>query len=130
VPGEPGARLDLATIDDVRQALSPARYGEVLGGFLADWASALGELHGAVQRDQRADLGSRAHALKGAALSLGLRGLGLLAGQLQSKAPDAPAAELAALIDTLARHFDASAAECRERGLLPSSRPPVAQAPA
>ena len=132
VPTESGSRLDLATIDDVRQALSPAKYGEVLGGFLAGRASALGELHEAVQRDHRADLGSRAHALKGAALSLGLRGLALLAGQLQTQAPDAPAAELAALIDALARHFEASAAECRERGLLPAAgvRPPVAPAPA
>jgi hypothetical protein len=51
---------------------------------------------------------------------------------LQAKAPDAPHAELAALIDALARRFDASAAECRERRLLPAGgvTPPAARAPA
>jgi signal transduction histidine kinase/CheY-like chemotaxis protein/HPt (histidine-containing phosphotransfer) domain-containing protein len=130
-PAEPGSLLDLATIDDVRQALSPAKYTKVLASFLDGQASAIGELREALHSRSRADLRSHAHALKGAALSLGLRGLGQIAGQLQEKAPDAPAAELTALIDALARQGDASAAECRERALLAAGvTPPAARAPA
>ena len=129
---ETGALLDLATVDDVRRALSAVKYGALLGSFLSGGSAAIGELRAAMNEGSRADLRSRAHALKGAALSLGLHGPGSTAGQLQARAPKAPPAELRALIDTLETQFAASTVECTQRGLLPAASvtPPAAPAPA
>jgi len=131
-PPEPDDELNLATVDDVRTALSPPKYAALLGGFLEGRGAAVAELRAALQADSGAELRSRAHALKGAALSLGLHGVGTLAGQLQASSQDAPAAELGALIDRLDRRFDAAAAACHQRGLLPATAltPPAAPAPA
>ena len=130
---EPDGLLDMATIGDVRTALSADKYAALLHGFLAGRSAAIGELRLALQTTPRTELRGRAHALKGAALSLGLRAVGNLAGQLQSNTNDAPVAGLAVLIDSLERQFDASDAECRRRGLLQpvgGVTPPAAPAPA
>ena len=132
-PNEPGSVLDLSTVDDVRRAISPVKYGALLSGFLGGRTTVVGELRHAVQTAMRADLRSRAHALKGAALSLGLHSVGALAGQLQASAQQAPVATLDALIDGLELQFEASLDECLRRGLLPAAaglKPPVAPSPA
>ena len=135
---DPVALLDAATIDDVRAALAPARYGELLGGFFAGRRGAVEELHAAARAARAADLRGRAHVLKGVALSLGLRRVGALAAQLQASPAATPLAELVASIDELERQFDASLAECQRLGLLAGTgaapaaglTPPAAPAPA
>ena len=133
-PDDPDSLLDLATVDDVRQALSPIRYGELLAGFLASRTLAVAELRQAAQAAMHADLRSHAHALKGASLSLGLRSLATQAVRLLASALDASPAATAALIDGLDQQFEASRAECQRRGLLPAAAagvtPPAAPAPA
>jgi two-component system, sensor histidine kinase len=123
----PASVLDLATVDDVQDTLTPARYGALLDGFLAGGTAAVAELRQALRDAQRTELKARAHALKGAALSLGLHALGTQAGQLQAAAPEAPGADLEALIAGIERQFDAGIGECRRRGLLPL-KPPAAPA--
>ncbi|MBC7992113.1 MAG: response regulator, partial [Rhizobacter sp.] len=132
LPGDAESALDLATVDDVLEALSPPKYAALLAGFLGERFAQIAGLRQALAAGARADLRSRAHALKGAALSLGLRDVGALAGQLQSTAHDAPIAELGALVDRLERRFEASVTECAQRALLPATAatPPAAPAPA
>ena len=134
---ETDSLLDLATVADVREALSPGKYGELLAGFFAERARIVAELRGAARAALHAELRSRAHALKGASLSLGLRSVGTLAAQLQTHAQaagDTPAATLLGLIDELERQFDASCDECLRRALMPGAAagvtPPAAPAPA
>jgi CheY-like chemotaxis protein len=136
------ALLDPATVDEVRGALSPDRYGVLLGGFLTGRRLAISELRVASNARLHNEVRARAHALKGAALSLGLRAVGECAGRLQNAAESAPA-EADALIETLATLFDASLAACAARGLIPAPAaepvqaalsppltPPAAPAPA
>jgi signal transduction histidine kinase/CheY-like chemotaxis protein/HPt (histidine-containing phosphotransfer) domain-containing protein len=129
-----GSLLDLATVDDVREALTPAQYGELLARFFAGRKTIVAELRDATRPALQADLRSRAHALKGASLSLGLRGVATRAAQLQTQALDAPPATLSSLIDELEREFDASCDECVRRALMPGATtavtPPAAPAPA
>ena len=116
-----GSLLELATVDDVREALTPAQYGELLARFFAGRKTIVAELRDATRPALQADLRSRAHALEGAALSLGLRGVATRAAQLQTQALDAPPATLSSLIDDLERVFDASCDECLRRALMPGA---------
>jgi signal transduction histidine kinase/HPt (histidine-containing phosphotransfer) domain-containing protein len=123
--------LDLATVDDVRQALSPQRYGELLGEFLAGRGASVTGLREALGAAVRDELRDRAHALKGAALSLGLQAAGTVAGRLQDSARGAAAPALAALIEELAGALETSNQECTRRALTPgaaSLTPPEAPA--
>ncbi|MEP7101970.1 MAG: ATP-binding protein, partial [Burkholderiales bacterium] len=132
-PAQDGSLLDMATVEDVCEAISPAKYTHLLGGFLDRRAASLVELRQTLQASARDELTGRAHALKGAALSLGLGAVGALAGRLQTDAKTASADELGAIIDSIERQFDASIAECEQRGLLPPRAvltPPAAPAPA
>jgi two-component system, sensor histidine kinase len=113
--------LDAATMIDLRQALSDERFHELLGGFLDERTRAIDELRLAVADTARGDLRNRAHALKGASLSLGLRRVGGIAEELQSSAHNGTAAELGRLIDRLELNFDASHDECIRSGQLPAT---------
>jgi signal transduction histidine kinase/DNA-binding response OmpR family regulator len=110
--------LDATTMADLRQALSAERFHELLGGFLNERTRAIDELRLAVADTARGDLRNRAHALKGASLSLGLRRVGSVAEELQSSAHNGSAAELGRLIDRLELQFDASHEECIRAGML------------
>jgi len=134
---EPGPRpataehalLDLATIEDVRQHLPAAKHIELLRRFFAGRNAAVDDLRSAI--GARADLRSRAHALKGAAMSLGLKRVGELAQQLQVDAAEAPDVNLASLIEHLDAAISDTAHACRRLGLLPDTAPaehPVASA--
>ena len=128
-PQEPHALLDTATIQDVSQALTARKYGELLGRFLDSRAVVVAELRQAVTT--HADLRSAAHSLKGAAASLGLRAVSGVAQQLQSSTPQTPVDTLLRLLDELDTQFDLSVAECVRSGLIDADvTPPVARAPA
>ncbi len=128
--------LDAATIDALRGALAPVKYGELLASLLAGRVGAIAGLRDAAHAARPAELRRLAHALKGAALSMGLHRVGTLAGRLETSPPAAATTELVASIDELERQFDASLAECRRLGLLAGSgeaagvTPPAAPAPA
>ena len=108
--------LDTATVDDMRQALSPHVYAELLKRFFDDQPEALATLRGAIRVTDHATLRSQAHALKGAALNLGLRVVADAAQALQAAAGTARA-ELH--IDALEHALARSRAHCTRDGLLP-----------
>ena len=110
--------LDLATIADVRQSLSAAQYGGLLARFFAEQERMLPEMRQCVAHEGRSELRTRAHALKGAAASLGLQGVAALAAQLQRHPPEATGAALMAQLDAVERQLAASHAQCAQRGLL------------
>jgi CheY-like chemotaxis protein/HPt (histidine-containing phosphotransfer) domain-containing protein len=114
---EDGA-FDLATMEHVRQSLSAQTFGALLAGFFEGHASASTELHRALADGAHAELRNRAHALKGAALSLGLRSVADLAEQLQHTQPDTPATELQRRLDALDQAINLVHDLCVHQGLL------------
>jgi CheY-like chemotaxis protein/HPt (histidine-containing phosphotransfer) domain-containing protein len=126
----PAALLDLPTIQDVSQALTPAKYGELLGRFFDDRTAAVAALRKAVIDASHADLRSRAHSLKGAAASLGLRGVSSVAQQLQASTPRTSTVDLLQLLDQLDTQFELSLDACVRNGLVSGVTPPAVRAPA
>ena len=114
--------LDLATIADVRLSLSAEQYSRLLAGFFNEQTRLLPELrHSATSSatsSARAELRARAHALKGAAASLGLQGVAALAAQLQRSPVEAPNEVLLAQLAAIAHQLEASREHCIRRGLL------------
>ena len=110
--------LDMVTVNDVMQALSAPRYAELLGRFFDERASTVAALRQAVATASQAELRSRAHSLKGASASLGLRALSGVAQHLQASVVGPHPDELAPLLDRLEEAFELSRAECRTTGLL------------
>ena len=114
--------LDLATIADVRLSLSAEQYSRLLAGFFSEQTRLLPELrHSATSSatsSARAELRARAHALKGAAASLGLQGVAALAAQLQRSPVEAPNEVLLAQLAAIAHQLEASREHCMQRGLL------------
>jgi signal transduction histidine kinase/DNA-binding response OmpR family regulator len=112
--GSAPGRLDFATIDDVRRALSPEQYTALLQRFFADRAQASGadDADGAALR-------ARAHSIKGAALSLGLSSVAALAEELQRSAGDSAPATLTQLRRALEADIAATREQCVLGGYLP-----------
>ena len=119
----PDALLDRTTLDELREALSSDKCAELLGAFFAGRAQTVDELRQAAAAGALADLCNRAHGLKGASSSLGMRGVADVADRLQNSGEAATRADLARLIDQLDRQFSASFEACRRLGLLPGSAP-------
>ncbi|MDE2627297.1 MAG: response regulator [Burkholderiales bacterium] len=117
------AVLDRTTLDELREALSSDKCAELLGAFFAGRAQTLDELRRAAATGALADLRNRAHGLKGASSSLGMRGVADVADRLQSGQTAATPTDIARLIDQLDRQFSASFEACRRLGLLPGSVP-------
>ncbi|MEP7296363.1 MAG: ATP-binding protein [Burkholderiales bacterium] len=114
--------LDMVTVRDVVQALSPAKYAELLRHFFDERGATLTALRAAAAG--ASELRGRAHSLKGASASLGLRAVAAVAQQLQSGA----AGSIEPLFLELESVFERSRAECLARGLLDGVRPPAAPA--
>lgn len=114
---EDGA-FDVATMEHVRQSLSAQTFGALLAGFFEGHASASTELHRALVDGAHGELRSRAHALKGAALSLGLRSVADLAQQLQHTEVGTPVAELQRRLDALDQTIKLVHDLCTQQGLL------------
>ena len=112
--------LDLGTIDDVRRSLSQEQYAALLTRFFGDFSGMLAAFHDAVAAGSPEALHARAHSLKGAALSLGLRRVAALAEQLQRCPPDTPAGELTQRLAALEHDMALTRAECIAAGLMPA----------
>ena len=101
------AQLDMAVIGDVCVGVTLAGYQSVLTGFLNDESGSSAQLLTALERGDAASLRPLAHAVKGAAASLGLRAVQALALQIETEGasydPDtctSAAAQLRDLLDT------------------------------
>ena len=77
--------LDMGVIGDICVGVTLSGYRSVVGGFLADDGGSLGALLATLASADSAALPARAHAVKGAAASMGLRALQGLAAELESQ---------------------------------------------
>ncbi len=118
---EAAGRLDLATIEDLQNALSSAQYTMLLQRFFEDGMPApVPEPNAPVDAEaQGAALSAHAHSIKGAALSLGLRSVAELAAQIQSCPPGMLAPQLVQLRAALDQEIAAAHAQCVLSGFLP-----------
>ena len=99
--------LDMAVIGDVCVGVGLAGYRSVLAGFLGDESGSQAALLAALDQADTARLRERAHAVKGAAASMGLRAVQAAASRLETEAGSLPAtacaeaaADLRSLLDT------------------------------
>ena len=76
--------LDMAVIGDICVGVTLTGYRSVLGGFLADEGGSLPALLAALAAADTGALAARAHAVKGAAATMGLRAVQVQAALLES----------------------------------------------
>lgn len=93
--------LDMAVIGDVCVGVGLAGYRSVLAGFLSDESGSQAALLAALARADSDAVRERAHAVKGAAASMGLRALRDAASQLETEAGKLGDAERAAAASQL-----------------------------
>ncbi|WP_162249228.1 MULTISPECIES: ATP-binding protein [unclassified Rhizobacter] len=110
--------LDQATVDNVSVALSPGKYAELLGRFFGLHSGTLQSLRQTHGRRDHESMRSQAHALKGAALSLGLRSVADSATRLQEAAAEGSTTPVEPLLDELDRHMGITRDLCVKLGLL------------
>jgi signal transduction histidine kinase/DNA-binding response OmpR family regulator len=111
--------LDQATVDNVSVALSPGKYAELLGRFFSLHSGTLQSLRQTQGRRDHDSVRSQAHALKGAALSLGLRSVADSATRLQEAAAEGSTTPVEPLLDELDRHMGITRDLCVKLGLVP-----------
>ena len=110
--------LDMAVIGEVCVGVSLGGYRTVLGSFLADESGSQAALLAALDRGDTAALAERAHAVKGAAASLGLRALQATAAGLERQGAGLDAESLRAAAATLRTQIDAARGLLQRMGFL------------
>jgi len=120
-PAADASALDQATVDNVSIALSPAKYAQLLERFFSLHTGTLQSLRQTSGRRDNASVRSQAHALKGAALSLGLRSVADSAARLHDAAVDGPRGALDPLLDELDRNMGITRDLCVKLALLPGA---------
>jgi signal transduction histidine kinase/CheY-like chemotaxis protein len=116
--------VDRATVEQFHSALSPQKYAALLGSFFEANSAMLDALRHVVAEGDRSAVWSQAHALKGAALSLGLRAVVEHAEGLKQAAADATRPDLNVPLDALERHLLITRDLCQSLGWLPSTASP------
>jgi signal transduction histidine kinase/CheY-like chemotaxis protein len=112
--------LDMAVIGDVCVGVSLAGYQQLLAGFLAADAASLRQLTQALDDGRSADLKALAHAVKGAAASLGLRAIRGLAAETEQAGLGYDAAQCRAVAAQLQALVADARALCARMGFLQS----------
>jgi len=121
--GEAGGDIvDRATVEQFHASLSPQKYALLLSSFFEAHAGTMDKLRAAAAIDRHA-VRDQAHALKGAALSLGLRAVVEQCELLRKAAADANGAALGPMLDTLERQLLITRDLCQSLGWLPAVAP-------
>lgn len=130
-PIEPGQLLDCLsrylTPDAARSEVDMAALRELTGGdaqferelvatFIASGDQCLAEIHAALNANDFATIGKRAHALKGASANIYAAGLSAAASSLESAARANSAREIDGLVQNLNQKLQAVNAELRKTG--------------
>ncbi|MFL6664178.1 MAG: ATP-binding protein, partial [Rhizobacter sp.] len=110
--------VDRATVEQFHASLSPQKYASLLASFFESHARTLQRLRAMAAAADRSGVWSQAHALKGAALSLGLRSVSEHAEALKNAASDAGKTDLGDALDALERHLAITRDLCRSLGWL------------
>ncbi|HMC15511.1 MAG TPA: ATP-binding protein, partial [Albitalea sp.] len=123
-PGESGGDIvDRATVEQFHASLSPHKYALLLTSFFEAHAGTMGMLRDAAAAGDRHAVRDQVHALKGAALSLGLRAVVEHSELLRRASADANGTALGPLLDTLERQLLITRDLCQSLGWLPAVAP-------
>ncbi|MDE2564830.1 MAG: response regulator, partial [Burkholderiales bacterium] len=119
-PGRGGAQplVDDSAIAMALQVMPPERLRPMLQAFLDQGPETVQRLRTAVRDGQPLDLRVNAHAVKGAALNLGLAALAATAEALQDGAAHLPAHEIARLVQRYEEQLGQTRRALQARGLL------------
>ncbi|TDP63762.1 ATP-binding protein [Roseateles toxinivorans] len=115
---EPLPAVDQQTLNQVRSALPPETFKQLLQAFLRDEAQSLPNLERALREQSRSDLRQTAHSVKGAALSLGLLVVSRPAMVLEQLPADASPAAAEHAIRELRVALGQARQVCQEMGLI------------
>ena len=110
--------LDMGVVGDICVGVTLNGYRSVLGGFLADEGGSLHALLTALLAADTPALAARAHAVKGAAASLGLRAVQVQAALLESAGDSLSPAQCHAAADKLRERLDTVRALLLRMGFL------------
>jgi CheY-like chemotaxis protein len=121
---DPVVLLDAAAIEAALQAMPKARLGALIAAFLDQGPQTVQHLRAAIRDAQPLQLRVNAHAVRGAALNLGLLALAGTAEALHEGAAHLPAHEIARLVQRYEEQLVLTRKAAQEAGLLPA--PPVA----
>jgi two-component system, sensor histidine kinase len=126
LPASPDSNADIvdrATVEQFHASLSPQKYAALLASFFESHAGTLARLRGMAAAGDRSGVWSQAHALKGAALSLGLRAVVERAEAVKSAASDNGHGDVVAALNALERHLQITRDLCQSLGWLPAAAP-------
>ena len=129
VKGRDQPLLDEAAIEAALQAMSKAKLGAMIAAFLEQGPQTVQHLRAAVRDAQPLELRVNAHAVKGAALNLGLAALASTAEALQEGAAHLPAHEIARLVQRYEELLPLTRQAARDFGLLPPAVPTAPTVP-
>ena len=110
--------LDMGVIGDICVGVTLNGYRSVLGGFLADEGGSLHALLAALAADDTAALAARAHAVKGAAASMGLRAVQVQAALLEATGDSLSPLQCQAAAASLRQRVDTVRALLQRMGFL------------
>jgi len=114
----PAGLLDRATIHSVRDLMGPSQVPSLYGGFFTQAEDAARRMRDAMRDADPEALRRSAHAVKGAALNLGLPALAEAAALLNREAGSLAAAHLALAVQRYEEITAATRALCAGEGLL------------
>ncbi|MBP6900983.1 MAG: response regulator [Burkholderiaceae bacterium] len=112
------AQLDMAVVGEVCVGIGMAGYRLVLAGFFADESGNQAALLAALDQGRGAELKALAHAIKGSAASLGLRGLRDAARQIETDGPGWSAEQSAAAAQRLRQQLATTQALLQRMGFV------------
>jgi CheY-like chemotaxis protein len=115
--------LDNTAIEAALQAMPRAKLAGMIQSFLDQGPQTVQHLRAAVRDAQPLELRVNAHAVKGAAMNLGLAALAQTAGALQEGAAHLPAHEIARLVQRYEDLLPVTRQAARDAGLLVTSCP-------
>ena len=110
--------LDMVVVGDLCVAVGLAGYRSVLASFLGDESGSQAALLAALLGSDRAALPARAHAVKGAAASLGLRSVQAAALRLEADGASLSAEACAATTTELRELLDTTRALLQRMGFI------------
>jgi signal transduction histidine kinase/DNA-binding NarL/FixJ family response regulator/HPt (histidine-containing phosphotransfer) domain-containing protein len=115
--GEVAQALDMAVIGELWVGISIDSYRTLLQGFFADESGSMQILRSALQSGESGLLKEHAHAVKGAAGSLGLRALHVLAREIEQEGAGFDAAACTLRADALDQTLEHTRALCERMGV-------------
>ncbi len=116
--GDVALHLDMAVIGEVCLGVSLSGFRSVVAAFLTNDSGSLGVLLDALDAQRCTELRAAAHAVKGAAASMGLRAVDILARDIESHGGSFSAQQCRDAAALLRERVDTTLALCRRMGFV------------